>query len=412
MPSGKHFIGSCILFVVLAWSSGVHAQVPAILTWHNDNSRDGLNSQETSLTLENVKLGSFGKTGFFTADGNVDAQPLYVPGLTIGGEKHNVLFIATENDSVYARDAVTGAALWKTSLLGPGDTASDDRGCNQITPQIGVTSTPVIDLTRGSGGAIYLISATKDRAGKYHHRLNALSIHTGEQLFGGPTDIEASYPGTGADSSSGKVIFKSGQYAQRPALLEWQGQIYIAWGSHCDNSPYTGWIMSYDAGTLQQASVLNVTPNGNDGAIWMSGAGPAANNTSIVLLDANGTFDTDLNNLGFPEHGNFGNAFLQLARSGSALQVKDYYETDSTVYESKNDIDLGSGGAILLPTQVDNHGIQHSLAVGAGKDQYIYLVDLANMGKFHPNGGYIYQYLANALPGGAWSSPAYFNGKV
>ena len=407
----EHFVIPCLLLASISCGS-LHAQTPSVLTWHNDNSRDGLNSQETSLTLGIVKSKTFGRIGFFAADGKVDAQPLFVPGLTINGQVHNVLFIATENDSVYARDAVTGEALWRTSLLQPGEVASDDRGCSQVTPTIGVTSTPVIDLTR-AGGVLYVVSASKQAGTEnYHQRLNALSLRTGAQMLGGPTEIAATYPGTGASSSNGKVVFAPSQYLERAALLEWQGQIFTSWGSHCDNAPYTGWVMGYDANTLQQTSVLNLTPNGSDGAIWMSGAGPAANAKAMVFLDGNGTFDPSLDSLGFPLNRNFGNAFLQLTLNGSALQVADYYASDSTVYESSRDLDLGSGGAMLLPTQVDSSGIQHSLAVGAGKDGNIYLVDLANMGKFRPNGGNIYQYLGNALPSGAWSSPAFFRNTV
>ena len=196
-------------------------------------------------------------------------------------------------------------------------------------------------------------------------------------------------------------------------LLEWNGTIYTAWTSHCDDRPYTGWIMGYNASTLQQTSILNLTPNGNEGAIWMAGAGLAATPTNIFFLDANGTFDTTLDSNGFPSQQDFGNAFIKLqAGTGGQLQVADYYATDNTVQQSSADTDLGSGGALILPTVYDNSGNGRNLAVGAGKDTNIYVVDQTNMGNYNPAGGFIYQVLSGALPSGEWAAPAYFDNKV
>ena len=400
----------CFLFSLpLLPVTCAQAQNEPVLTWHNDIQRHGANRFEQILTPANVNSASFGKTEFFATDGAVDAQPLYVPAIKMGGASHNVLYIVTENDSVYAFDAATGAVLWHTSVLLPEETPSDDRGCAGFSPQIGITSTPVIDLTRGPHGAIYVVNMSKDASGYYHQRINALDLVTGGQLFGGPTHIHATYPRSSSDVSN---LFEPSQYTERAALLEWKGAIYTAWTSHCDHTPYTGWVIGYDASTLKQSSVLNLTPNGSEGAIWMSGAGPAANASQILFLDANGTFDTELDSSGNPINQNYGNGFLELTKDGLGLKVHDYYETDDTVKESAGDVDLGSGGALILSPIPDDNGNLHTLAVGAGKDHNIYVVDTNNLGKYHPNGGYIYQVLTDALPHGEWASPAYVDGHV
>ena len=409
--------GSCaIVLASLAYASipqtMIQAEDATVTTWHGNNDRNGLNPAESLLAPNTVYYENFGKVGFFSTDGIVDAEPLHVAGLTINGAVHNVVFAASEHASVYAFDAQNGAVLWKTSLLKAGETTSDDHGCSQISPEIGITSTPVIDTGKGPHGIIYVVNMSKDKAGKYHQRINALDLVTGVPVFG-PTEIAASYPGTGDNSSNGSVVFDPAQYAERAGLLEWNGAIYTAWTSHCDARPYTGWIMSYDATTLKQTAVLNVTPNGSEGSVWMSGSGLAAGPTKIMFLDANGTFDTTLDGNGFPIHQDYGNAVISLVPSGSGgLQVSDYYATDNTVQESNADTDLGSGGLMILPYIQDNAGNGHHLAVGAGKDHNIYLLDMDNLGKYHPNGGSIYQVLTGALPNGAWSSPAYFNNKI
>jgi hypothetical protein len=244
-----------------------------VTTYHNDNARTGQNLNEINLTPANVNASNFGLLFVIATDGKVDAQPLYLPNLTISESAHNVLFVATEHGSVYGFDADTGTQLWKTSTLAAGEMPSDDHGCSQVTPEIGVTSTPVIDASMGGHGTIYVLAMSKDGSGNYHQRLHALDVTTGAEQFGGPKDIEASYPGSGDGSSGGKVIFDPGQQLDRPGLLLLNGVIYTSWGSHCDFRPYTGWIIGYDEHTLSQLMVLNVTPNGNEGSFWMSGAG-------------------------------------------------------------------------------------------------------------------------------------------
>jgi hypothetical protein len=385
-----------------------------VLTYHNDIARTGQNLTESTLTTSNVNSAQFGKLGFYPVDGLVDAEPLYASNVAVPSNgTHNVLIVATEHDSVYAFDADSGATLWHLSMLKSGETTSDDRGCGQVTPEIGVTSTPVIDRTRGPNGAVYVVAMSKSGA-TYYQRLHALDLALGTELFNGPADVQATYPGTGDNSSGGNVVFDPAQYKERAALLLLNGVIYTGWASHCDIRPYTGWIMGYSESTLAQTSVLNVTPNGNEGAIWMAGAGLAADSSgNIYFLDANGDFDTSLNASGFPSNGDFGNAFMKLSTTGNQLAVADYFEMDNGVSESGSDTDLGSGGMIVLPDLKDGSGNTRHLAVGAGKDSNLYLVNRDSMGKFSPsNNNNIYQELGGALPGGVWAMPAYFNNTI
>jgi len=225
--------------------------------------------------------------------------------------------------------------------------------------------------------------------------------------------VKATYPGTGANSSDGKVVFDPSQYAERAGLLLMNGEIYLAWTSHCDSGPYTGWLMSYNESTLAQTSVLDVTPNGSEGAIWMAGSGLAADaNGFIYFLDGNGTFDAKLNSSGFPVKGDYGNGFIKASTTSGKLAVADYFEMSNTVSESNNDTDLGSGGAMVLPDLTDKEGKVHQLAVGAGKDGNIYIVNRDAMGKWNPsNDSAIYEEIDGAI-GGVWSMPAYYNNKV
>ncbi len=375
--------------VVLLIAPVLCAQVN-VLTWHNDNARTGQNLEEGLLKPANVNWQTFGRLAVLHVDGKVDAQPLYARG---------VVYVATEHGSLYAFDANTFAALRQVSLLGANEVPSDDHHCGQITPEIGITATPAIDLNVGPHGTMYAIAMSKDAAGQYHHRLRALDLATLGEEFGGPVEIQASFPGGGAEN-----VFDPGVHVERPGLLIANGTVYASWGSHCDGGSYAGWLLSYDEKALAQKGVLNLIPNGRDGGIWSSGSGPAADaDGNIYLLTGNGTFDTALDGSGFPSRGDFGNAFVKISTSG-ALAVQDYFTMHNTVAESDRDVDLGSGGLMLVPGT--------SLAVGAGKDTNIYVVDRSNMGKFSPTADAIYQQMSGALPSGAWSSPAWFDGRL
>jgi hypothetical protein len=377
-----------------------------VLTYHNDNMRTGQNLNEMTLTPANVK-NDFGVLGTIAVDGPVDAEPLYVGGMTISGATRNVLFVATENDSVYAFDADTLAQLWQNKLIsGTGESPSDDHGCSQVEPTIGVTSTPVIDLNAGPNGTIFVVAMSKSGS-SYYQRLHALDLTTGLDRMTA-TEIQA----TG---------FSPGQYAERTGLLLLNGTIYLAWTSHCDFGSYNSWVMGYSESSLQQATALNLTPNGSAGGIWMAGAGLAADSSgNIYLLDGNGTFDTTLNASGFPSNADYGNGFIKLSTVNDALAVADYFEMFDTVNESNHDADLGSGGLLLLPDMADSAGTTHHLAVGAGKGDVntgktmLYVVDRDNMGKFHAGADTVYQELNMAPEGGTgvFAAPAYFNGTL
>ncbi len=398
---------STLCRVIFVSTALLRGQV-SVLTWHNDNARTGQNLTETILTPANVASSTFGRWATLSVDGKVDAQPLYVSSVTIPGQGvHNILYVATEHGSLYAFDADTFAQLRKVSLLGANETPSDDHGCGQVTPEIGITATPVIDLQAGSHGMIYAIAQSRDVSLRYHHRLHALDLPTLTEQLAGPVEIQAAFAGRGAENT-----FTAAVHTERPGLLLSNGIVYTSWGSHCDGGAYAGWVISYSGATLAQVGVLNLVPNGSDAGIWAAGSGPAADASgNVYLLTGNGTFDTTLSSSGFPSKGDFGNAFVKIA-TASALSVTDYFTMLNTVSESNGDVDLGSGGLLLLPPLDNGHGATVSLVVGAGKDKNIYVLDQSSMGKFNPSMDTIYQMMSNVLPGGTWSSPAWFNGKL
>jgi hypothetical protein len=399
-----------------------------VATFKNDSSRSGQNLAESTLTLANVNSTSFGLLHTVMVDGKVDAQPLYLAQVPLAGTAHNVAFAATEHGSVYAIDADAGTPIWQVSVLATGETPSDTHGCTQVTPEIGITSTPVIDRTAGPHGTLYVVGMSIDKSSNYHQRLHALDLTTGAELFNGPAEITASAP-----NAAGTTTFAPGQYEERAALLLANGQIYTSWTSHCDAAPYSGWIMAFNQTTLAQTAVLNVGPNSgtavangtnfnmNGPAIWMSGDGPGADaQGNVYLLTGNGLFEPTLDTNGFPNLGDFGNSFLKLASTASSLTVADYFAMSGEVAESGGDIDLGSGGEMLLPDLTDSGGNVKHLVIGAGKDSNIYLIDRDNMGKFNASMNNIWQEVDGVVPGnppgagagGVRSSPAWFNGNI
>jgi outer membrane protein assembly factor BamB len=392
------------------------AEAQDVLTWHNDNARTGQNLNERILTLQNVNPRTFGKLFVIHADGKVDAEPLYVNGIEIPQHgKRNVLYVATEHDSLYAFNADTGSLFWRVRLVKPGETPSDNRGCGQVIPEIGITSTLVIDLHGGPHGTIYVVAMSKDQQGRYFQRLHALDLQNGREEFGGPVDIHATFPGKGDVSHDGTDVFDPKQYEERAALLLANGVVYTSWASHCDIDPYNGWVIGYNAQTLKQDGVLDFTPNGEKGSVWQSGAGPAADPQGyIYLLAANGSFDTTLNARGFPSQGDFGNSFLKISTHDGRLSVADYFTMYNVMAENDRDDDLGSGGPLVLSPMKDAAGKTWHLVVGAGKDLNIYIANRDDMGKFNPKGNQnIYQEVPHAMEH-AFSRPipAYFDGRL
>ena len=388
-------------------ASGQSGSGTDVTTYKNDVGRTGQNLTETTLTTANVNSSSFGLLRMLTVDSSVDAQPLYLSQFSIAGAAHDVVFVATEKDSVYAFDVNSGATLWQVSLLGSGETPSDTHDCGQIVPSIGITATPVIDR---AAGTIFVVAMSEDSAGAYHQRLHALNLTSGAELSGSPVNISAAYTSAQGSAST----FDPGQYAERAALLLTNGTLYTSWTSHCDAAPYGGWVIAYSEKTLAQTAVINLAANSTGGpAIWMSGGGPAVDATgNIFLLTANGGFETTLDANGFPSQGDYGNSFVKLSTAQGGLAVADYFAMSNEVSESGNDVDLGSGGEMLLPDLTDASGATRQVVVGAGKDSNIYVVDRSNMGKFSASGNQIWQELDGVLPGGVWATPAYFSNTV
>jgi hypothetical protein len=396
-----------------------------VLTYHNNNSRTGQNLNETALTTANVNSTTFGKLATLSVSGNVDAEPLYVSNLTVNGAIHNVVFVVTELDMAYAFDADTFTQLWSVSVANGESPAGTVDGCGQVEPNIGVTSTPVIDLSAGPHGTIFLVAMTLDSSGNYHQRLHALDLTTGAEQSGSPQAITATYtiPGTSTTDT-----FNPMQYKERAGLLLLNGTIYLSWASHCDDNPYQGWILAYNESTLQPGPVLNIAPSGANAraSIWMANTAMAADSSgNIFFLAANGLFGDGSTNPsltnGFPTVPNYGNGFMKLSTANSTLTVADYFTMFNSNSESNGDTDLGSGGAILLPDLTDSSGATHHLAVGAGKDGYVYVVNRDSMGKFNSsNDTAIYQKLndpngnstGSTVVGSVYSMPAYFNNTV
>src|SRR2546426_920225 len=338
--SSLHRLTAC-LACLLGVAPLLRSQVN-ITTEHNDNARTGANTQETILTPANVNSLQFGKLLSVAVDGYVYAQPLYLSGVTINGGTHNVIYVATEHDSLYALDADTGAMLWKVSFINPASgvttVSGADVNCTDIQPEIGITATPVIDTTTHT---IYVLARTKEN-GSFFQRLHAIDTVTGAEKFGGPVVIHASVPGTGDGSNGGTLLWDPQLENPRAGLLLQNGHVIMGWSSLCDSDPYHGWVMSYNAGTLAQEGVFNDTPNGSEGGIWMAGAGFAGDsNGNIFFATGNGTFNgTD----------EFGDSIVKLGAPGSgSFPLLDYFTPYNQAALSSGDLDLGAGGPLLLP---------------------------------------------------------------
>ena len=397
---------SAATLTVNASSSGGSTDV---VTHHYDVSRSGVNSTETLLTTSNVNSTTFGKVGEFAVDGQIDGQALFLSQLAITGQGNkNVLYVATENDTVYAVDAqsISGSSatiLWKTPVLPQGESAADSASlpCGNISSN-GITATPVIDRARN---AIYVEAMSKDSTGNIFHRLHALDLTNGKELFGGPTTITATYPGTGGNSGGGVVTFDPRVQHDRAALLESGNTIYTAWsGLWGDCGPYSAWVIAFDAGTLKQTGAIDLVPNNSGGGMWMGGGGPAADASgNVYVISGNGFGDT-------PGMNSYGNSFVRLSTS-AGLKVGDYFTPFNTLSEDGSDADFGSAGPLLLPDVVDASSMTRHLAVGAGKDGNLYVVNRDNMGQFNSAKNNIYQQF-QLSSGENHSSPIFFNNTV
>ncbi len=396
-----------IAFTLVALA-GVSAQAQTytgVLTWHNDNQRTGQNLAETILTPSNVNSTSFGKLFSFPVDGQIYAQPLYVSNVTVGTQGvHNIVYVATENDTVYAFDAdgLTATPLWQDSLILNGGTAvpcAVTGACSGISPTFGITGTPVID---GNSGTMYVVALSAEN-GTYIQRLHALDITSGAEKFGGPVVIQASVPGTGGGSVGGQIAFQAVHECQRTALLLSNGIVYMGWGTFA-YAPWHGWIMGYNAQTMKQVAVWNDTANGIHGGIWNSGSGFNADiQGNVYVMTGDGTFDA---NTGGTE---YSDSFVRLTPTGTnGLTPADYFTPFNQAYLETNDLDVGSGGAVLVPKQTGAHPQE---IIGGGKEAMIFVVDRTNMGGYSTTQNNNVQTVTDNS-NGFWGSPAYWNGGI
>jgi hypothetical protein len=421
--------------------------VPAVsvVTYHNDLALTGQNLAETSLTYANVNVNTFGKQRETAVDGQVYAQPLYVPNFTINvganAGTHNVVFVATQHNSVYAVSADTGTVLWQRSFINPAagitPVPQADMVSEDITPEAGITSTPGIDL---ASNTIFVVARTKEIRGGTPHfvqTLYALDMSSGATKGGGPRVIAdtifqngiytyVSGPtinGTGDGSVGGRLTYNALRQNQRPALTVYGDTVYVMSASHGDNGPYHGWILGYDKSTLALKRVFNTTPNGAQGGIWMAGAGLSIDAQGFFYFgSSNGSFgDEALDANGFPINGNYANSIIKLAVdptsnesnpnvNGWGFRVVDYFTPYNQETLSFNDLNLGSGGITLLPDSVGSAAHPRLLITG-GKHGSIYLIDRDNMGKYSPTEDRVVQRLDSSV-NGVISTPAYFNGAL
>lgn len=395
----KTTLAAAVLAALAVFSSAecfpkAFAQV-SVLTNKNDNSRDGLNANETLLSSGNVNPSFFGKLFAVNVDGYVSAQPLYMYGLTVNGATHNVAFVATENDSVFAIDADTGTVLWQTSLLYPSGSTPVTmavQGCGGVTGlnQVGILGTPVID---SSTNTLY-VDAKVANSGSYYHYLNALDVTTGLEKFGGPVEITATV---------GTLTFPAKNLLQRPGLLESNGAIYIGFGSNGCDTTGRGWFFAYSASTLQQLAVMVTQPDESYGSsVWQSGVGPAADiNGNVYISTANGYFD-------YPSFPDLGDSILQLQLGANGFVVNDYFTPFDQATLAEDDMDLGSGAVTLLPQQTT--GSYPNLMVTAGKRGDIYLLNMNDLGEYNTTSNdQIPQYIAGGLGTYYHGSPLYWN---
>ena len=395
-----------IRFSLLAFSGAILGlgQV-SVLTQHNDNARSGQNLNETILNTSNVNQNSFGKLFSRTVDGFIYAQPLYVPGLTIQGATHNVVYVATQHNSVYAFDAddpEAAAPLWQVNVGTPvpsqdiciltGDTNPADCPYYDISPEIGISSTPAIDPV---AGIIYVVNRSKNTVNStYHDYIHALNLTTGAEELGGPVEITGQVSGTAPGSQGGVLTFDPAYHHQRPSLLLQNGILYLAFGSVGDIGTWHGWVMSYNASTLQQVAIFGVAPNGSDGGIWSAGQGLVGDSSgSVYLMAGNGDFDANV-----AGGKDYGDSFVKF--SGSSLAVADYFTPSNQGTLNADNTDLGSGGPMLMPGT--------SLLVGMGKDGIFRVVNTGDMGGYNSSVDNDVQEFT-ATPNPFYSSPIYWD---
>jgi hypothetical protein len=408
---GRQFFGVLVQLFAANW---LGAQALRITTSQYDNMRTGANIAETVLTPANVNAREFGKISSIPVDGDVYAQPLYLSHVDVPGKGSlNLLFVATEHDSIYAFDADGNSAdpVWHSNLLpnkgvGSSPVQASDVQCPFISPQIGITATPVIDTNTGT---LFVLTRTRTQGSffgstTFSQQLHALAITTGQEKFGGPVEIRASVPGTGEGSAAGQISFNALRENPRAALLLVSGAVYMSWASSCDVGPYHGWVMAYDARTLKQLATFNTSPDAGESGIWQSDTGPAADEDgNLYVSTGNGLFDVERSS-----GRDFGDTILKLRLQGSRLAVQDFFTPADHQELNSTDSDLGSGGPLLVPGK-SGRGVA-GLIFG-GKQGLLYDVTPSRMGGLQSRARAA-QVQSFRLSNGIYSAPAYWNGNL
>ncbi len=404
--AGRKMLHRCWVISFCAFGVAATAQMT---TSQYDNARTGANLHETTLTPQNVNPEQFGKLFTLKVDGDVYAQPLFLAGVEVPGKgRHDLIFIATQHDSVYAFDAYGSPStpLWQVSFLKDGESTIPAYAvqCPFIVPEVGITSTPVIDAKSGTLYVLVRSEQTHFMTPNYiHQRLHALAVTTGVEKFGGPVEIHASVPGSGSGTIGGKIAFDPLRENPRAALLLSNGTVYLTWASSCDVGPYHGWVMAYDAQSLKQKAVFNTSPDADDSGIWASDTGPAADKDgSVFVATGNGSFDVAKGGR------DYGDALVKLSFDGQNLRPADYFAPFNVDQLDANDGDLGSGGPMLLP---DQPGAHPHLAVVGGKAPLLYVLDRDRLGHYRP-GSNLHAVQTIPTVGGIYGSTAYWNHHV
>lgn len=384
-----------VVLVGAAWPRHI-----AVVTYHNDVERTGQNISETRLTPDDVRSGRFRKLFTDPVDGAIYTQPLYIPALRVGKARHNVVLVATEHDSVYAFDADKPAPpLWRRSLAG-GIRATPVAPfvCDDIPDEVGITGTPVIDYRRK---ILYVVAASEE-GGRVVQRLHALDLASGRERLR-PEMIVAAVQGRGLGSAGGVINFDPAMQNQRAALLLWRGKVVVAWGSHCDIMPYHGWLMAFNAKTLRLVSALITTPNGFGGGIWMSGSGVAAGSHGHLFFSTgNGTSGGDLGS-----RGDSGDSVVRVRLTPAGFVVDGYFASHLGAPPAASDLDLGSGGILLIPGFTPK-GRPRGLLAG-GKDAIFYFLDPNRMKPSEARGSPLQTW---SVPFSILGAPVYWNNMI
>lgn len=407
------------MLIVIASSTSSVLRPESVLTFHDDAARTGQDLNETILTPTNVNSSTFGKIGDLPVDGAVDAQPLYLSNLAIAGKGTlNVLYVATENDSVYAFDAASGTVLWHDNLAAPGETAADNSTCSQSSPELGISATPVMNPASGPNGTIYVVATSQDSSGKFYQRLHALDAATGSELSGGPALIQTSAPATTSSVAISGSVFDPSQVQAQAGLLLVNGQVYASFAPRCASATSsasaaaTGWVVGFDGSTLAASGAVPLAPNGGQNDVSLSGAGLSSDAAGNIYIFSGAASLTGTLNASSSGQAPFSNAFLKLSTS-TAMAVTGFSSVSNSSSAFASDAAPSLTGALILPDLTDASGVVWHLAVGAGADGNIYVVNRDTLNGVSLQASALHQEIPGVLSlNGANSIPSYFGNTV